>query len=70
MTIVPILSLPKGMDGFVIYYDAFRVVFGHLLMRRDKIISFGKLSMRSISHVEEENKELAKVVHKLNMLAI
>ena len=36
----PILTLPKGSDGYVIYCDASRVGLGCVLMQRDKVISY------------------------------
>ena len=32
LTTSPILTLPKGSDGYVIYYDTSRVVLGCVLM--------------------------------------
>ena len=40
LTTAPVLTLPEGSDGYVIYCDASRVGLGCVLMQRDKVISY------------------------------
>ena len=39
LTTAPVLTLPEGSDGYVIYCDASRVGLDCVLMQRDKVIS-------------------------------
>ena len=43
LTTTPVLTLPEGSDGYVIYYDASRVGLGCVLMQRDNVISYASL---------------------------
>ena len=40
LTTAPVLTLPKGSDGYVIYCDASRVFLGCVLVQRDKVIAY------------------------------
>lgn len=40
LTSAPDLTLPDGLDGFVIYYKASRVGLVRVLMHRGKVISY------------------------------
>ena len=40
LTITPVLTLPVGLDGYVIYCYASRVCLGCVLMQRDKVIEY------------------------------
>ena len=40
LTTSPILTLPKGSDGYVIYCDTSRVDLGCVLMQRDKVLPY------------------------------
>ena len=51
LTTAPILTLPKGSDGYVIYCDASRVGLGCVLMQRDKVISYASRNLK----VHEKN---------------
>ena len=62
----PVLTLPEGLDGYVIYCDANRVGVGCVLMQRDKVISYASRKLK----VHEKNYpthdlELAAVVFAL-----
>ncbi|WMV45591.1 hypothetical protein MTR67_038976 [Solanum verrucosum] len=48
-TSTPVLTLPEGTYGFVVYYDASRT-------------GLGQLSMGSVAHVEEVKKDLVRDV--------
>ena len=41
LTTTPILTLPEGSDGYVIYCDTSRVGLGCVLMKRGKVIAYG-----------------------------
>ncbi|WMV57992.1 hypothetical protein MTR67_051377 [Solanum verrucosum] len=67
LTTTPVLTLPEGSDGYVLYCDASRVGLGCVLMQR-VAYALSRLSMGSVAHVEEETKELAKDVYMLARL--
>ena len=64
----PILTLPKGSDGYVIYCDASRAGLGCVMMQRDKVISYAsrKLKMHEKNYPTHD-LELASVVFALKM---
>ena len=51
LTSAPLLALPEGMEGFVIYYDASRVVLGCVLMKHGKVITYASRQLK----VHEKN---------------
>ena len=68
VTTAPVLTLPEGSDGYVIYCDASRVGLGCVLMQRDKVISYAYRKLK----VHEKNfpfhdLELAAVVFALKI---
>ena len=68
LTIAPVLTLPEGLDGYVIYFDTSWVGLGRVLMQRDKIISYASRKPK----VHEKNYpnhelELAAVVFVLKI---
>ncbi|KAH0722926.1 hypothetical protein KY289_005970 [Solanum tuberosum] len=65
----PILTLPDGSDNYVIYCDASRFGLGCVLMKQ-VVDALSKLSMGSVTHVEEGKKELAITVHRLARLRV
>ena len=42
----PILTLPKGSDGFVIHCNASKVVLGCVLMQRGKVLSYASRKLK------------------------
>ena len=69
LTADPILTLPEGSDGYLIYYDASRVCLGCVLMQRDKVIDYASRQLK----VHEMNYpthdlELATVVFALKIV--
>ena len=46
LTTAPVLTLPEGSDGYVIYYDASRVVLSCVLMQRDKVIVYASRQLK------------------------
>ena len=47
----PVSTLPEGLDGYLIYYDASRVVLGCVLMQRHKVIAYASRQLK----VQEKN---------------
>ncbi|KAH0784257.1 hypothetical protein KY290_003855 [Solanum tuberosum] len=63
LTSAPVLTLPEGTDGFVVYYDALRVGLGCVLLQRRKVVAYASRQLK----VHEKNYpthdlELAAVV--------
>ncbi|KAF3659076.1 hypothetical protein FXO38_07330 [Capsicum annuum] len=65
ITSTPVLTLPEGTDGFVVYCDVSRVGLGCALIQHSKV-----LSMWSLSCVEEEKWEMVKDIHHLANLGV
>ncbi|GJW17840.1 putative reverse transcriptase domain-containing protein [Tanacetum coccineum] len=64
----PILSLPKGMEDFVVYCDAFLKCYGAVLMQKEKVIAYASRQLK----VHEENYtthdlELGAIVFALRL---
>ena len=51
LTTSPMLTLPEGLDGYVIYCDTLIVCLGCVLMHRDKVISYASRKLK----VHEKN---------------
>ena len=68
LTSTPVLALPNGRDGFVVYGDASRQDLGCVLMQNDKVIAY---AFRQLKKHEENypthNLELAAVVFALKI---
>ena len=58
----PILALPNGRDGFVIYSDAPRQGLGYVLMQNDKVIAYATRQLKK----HEENYP----THDLKLIAV
>ncbi|WMV37755.1 hypothetical protein MTR67_031140 [Solanum verrucosum] len=68
LTTTPVLTLPEGSDGYVIYFDASRVGLGCVLMQRGNVIAYASTQLK----VHEKNYpthdlELAAVVFSLKI---
>ena len=68
LTSAPVLSLPNGRDGFVVYSDASRQGLGCVLMQNDRVIAYASRQLKK----HEENYpthdlELAAVVFALKI---
>ena len=46
LTSAPVLTLPDGVDGFVVYCDASRVGFGCVLMQKGKVIAYASRQLK------------------------
>ena len=40
LTLAPVLALPNGRDGFVVYSDASQQGLGYVLMHNDRVIAY------------------------------
>ena len=68
LTSSPVLALPFGRDGFVIYSDASRQGLGYVLMQNDRVIAYASRQLKK--HEENyptHNLELAVVVFALKI---
>ena len=68
MTNAPVLTLPEGIQSFVVKYDSSRVGLGCVLMQNDKLIVYASRQLK----VHEKNYpthdlELATVVFSLKI---
>ena len=68
LTLAPVLALPNGRDGFVVYSDASRQGLGYVLMQNHRVIAY---SSRKLKKHEENypthDLELATVVFALKI---
>ncbi|WMV18455.1 hypothetical protein MTR67_011840, partial [Solanum verrucosum] len=73
LTTIPILTLPEGLDCYVINCDASSVSLGCVdAVSKANVVEddLSRLSMGSVAHIEEERKELARDVHRLARLGV
>ncbi|KAF3684087.1 hypothetical protein FXO37_01512 [Capsicum annuum] len=67
LTSASVLTLPDGSDGFGVYCNPSRVGLGCVLKRRGKANvvadALSRLSMGSVTHVEDDKKKLVQEVH-------
>ena len=68
LTSAPVLALPNGRDGFVVYSDASRQGLGCVLMQNDRVIAYASRQLKK----HEENYpthdlELAAIVFALKI---
>ena len=68
LTTAPVLTLPEGVDGFVIYTDASNQGYGAVLMQNDKVVAYASRQLK----VHEKNYpthdlELGAVVFALKV---
>lgn len=62
LTLAPILTLPNGTDGFVVYCDTSRVGLGCMLMQRGKVVAYTSMKLK----VHEKNY----LTHNLELLVV
>ena len=68
LTSAPILILPDGVDGFVVYYDASRVRLGCVLMQKGKVIAYAFRQLKPHEkNYPTHDLELAAVVFALKI---
>ncbi|GJY84654.1 putative reverse transcriptase domain-containing protein [Tanacetum coccineum] len=67
----PILSLPDGVEDFVVYYDASNQGLGCFLMQRDKVIAYASRKLKSHEkNYTTHDLELGAVVFALKIWRI
>lgn len=63
------MILPKGLDGFVIYYNASRVGFSYVLVKNGKVIAYSlRLSKMNEWNYPTHDVELAIIMIPLKIL--
>ena len=62
LTLAPVLALPNGRDGFVVYSDASRQGLGCVLMQNDRVIAYASRQLKK----HEENYP----THDLELVAV
>ena len=68
LTSAPILTLPSGHDGFVVYCDASRQGLGCVLMQNDKVIAYASRQLKKHEqNYPTHDLELAAVVFALRI---
>ena len=68
LTKAPVLTLPEGTDGFVVYCDASRVVLGCVLMQNGKVITYASRQLKvHKKNYPTHDLELAAVVYALKI---
>ncbi|KAH0695863.1 hypothetical protein KY289_013345 [Solanum tuberosum] len=68
LTSAPVLTLPEGTEGFVVYCDASRVGLGCVLMQHGKVISYASRQLKiHEKNYPTHNLELAAVVFALKI---
>ena len=68
LTTAPVLSLPEGTDGFLIYTDASRSGLGCVLQQRDRVIAYASRQLKSGELTyPTHDLELEAVVHALKI---
>nr|GEY18402.1 retrotransposable element Tf2 [Tanacetum cinerariifolium] len=56
----PVLALPDGPEDFVVYFDAFRIRQGCVLMQRSKVIAYASRILTAQKKVVDESVGLQK----------
>ncbi|KAL0447840.1 UNVERIFIED_CONTAM: Retrovirus-related Pol polyprotein from transposon.6 [Sesamum latifolium] len=68
LTSTPILVLPSGSDGYVVYIDASKQDFGCVLMQNGKVIAYASRQLRPHElNYPTHDLELAAIVHALKI---
>ncbi|XP_070020209.1 uncharacterized protein [Nicotiana sylvestris] len=68
LTLVPVLALPEGPDGYAMYCDASGVRLGCVLMQHGKVIAYASRQLRKHERNNPTHDlELAVVVHALKI---
>ena len=68
LTSAPVLVLPNGRDGFVVYSDASRQGLGCVLMQNDRVIAYASRQLKKHEHnYPTHDLELAAVVFSLKI---
>ena len=64
----PVLTLPSGMSGYVIYSDALKKVLGCVLMQHGKVIAYASRQLKPYEvNYPTHDLELAAVIFALKI---
>ena len=67
LTTAPVLTLPSGSEGFIVYCDASRQGLGCVLMQHDRVIAYASRQLKKHEvNYPTHDLELAAVVFTLN----
>ena len=68
LTSAPVLALPNGKDGFVVYSDASKQGLGCVLMQNDRMIAYASRQLKKHGeNYSTRDVELAAVVFALKI---
>ena len=67
LTSAPVLALPNGRDGFVVYSDASRQGLGCVLMQNDRVIAYASRQLKKYEEYPTHDLELAAVVFAMKI---
>ncbi|XP_019251057.1 PREDICTED: uncharacterized protein LOC109229968 [Nicotiana attenuata] len=68
LTSTPVLALPEGSEGYVVYCDASRIGLGCVLMQHGKVIAYASRQLRKHEHnYPTHDIELAAVIFALKI---
>ncbi|MCF7184083.1 hypothetical protein L3H42_11340, partial [Corynebacterium sp. MC-13] len=68
LTTAPVLTLPEGPNGYVIYCDASGVSLGCVLMQHGRVIAYASRQLRKHEkNYPTHDLELVAVIHALKM---
>ena len=68
LTSAPVLTLPDGVDGFMVYCDALRVGLGCVLIQKGKVIAYASRQLKPHEkNYPTHDLELAAVVFSLKI---
>ena len=67
LTSDPVLALPNGRDGFVVYSDASRQGLGCVLMQNDRVIAYASKQLKKHENYPTHDLELAAAVFALKI---
>ena len=68
LTTAPVLTLPSGSEGFIVYYDVSRQGLGCVLMQHDRVIAYASRQLKKHEvNYPTHDLELAAVVFALRI---
>ncbi|XP_060192697.1 uncharacterized protein LOC132622171 [Lycium barbarum] len=68
LTSTPVLTLPEGLEGYVVYCDASGIRLGCVLMQHGNVIAYASRQLRKHEkNYSTHDLELAAVIHALKM---
>ena len=68
LTSAPVLVLPSGVEGFVIYTDASQIGLGCVLMQQERVVAYASRQLKEHErNYPTHDLELAAVVHALKI---